>query len=145
VELSYRADDFLYQTVEALDGDLARTVVEPMLIACIGPEFYRNREGVAAKLAILRRELAPPGSSVADELLAEQADSARRPFVQQFGVWNPTPTVAHHKRHDLPQSFGPWPVAVSTSAPARGNTTAGLAASTARTATSQGAVFKRQV
>jgi hypothetical protein len=72
-ELSYQADRSLYETVEALDGDLARTVVEPMLIASLGPGYYRNREGVAAKLAILRRELAPPGSSIAEELLAERA------------------------------------------------------------------------
>jgi hypothetical protein len=72
-ELSYRADQSLYETVEALDGDLARDVVEECLINSLGPGYYGNREGVAAKLAILRRELAPPGSSLAEELLAERA------------------------------------------------------------------------
>jgi hypothetical protein len=76
-EVSYRSDRWLYETVEALDGDLARSVVEPMLIANLGPGYYRNGEGVAAKLAILRRELAPPGSSVAEELLAERAATCR--------------------------------------------------------------------
>jgi hypothetical protein len=72
-ELSYKADRWLYEKVEALDGDLAGTVVEPMLIANLGPGYYGNREGVAARLAILRRELAPPGSSIAEELMAERA------------------------------------------------------------------------
>jgi hypothetical protein len=72
-ELSYKADQWLYETVEALDGDLARTVVEPMLIANLGPGYHWNREGVAAKLAVLRRDLAPPGSSIAEQLLAERA------------------------------------------------------------------------
>jgi hypothetical protein len=71
--LSYQADRSLYETVEALDGDLAQSVVEPMLIASLGPGYHGNREGVAAKLAILRRELAPPGSSIAEDLLAERA------------------------------------------------------------------------
>jgi hypothetical protein len=48
-------------------------VVEPTVIASLGPGYYRNREGVAARLAILRRDLAPPGSSIAEELLAERA------------------------------------------------------------------------
>jgi hypothetical protein len=72
-ELRYQADRLLYETVEAFDGDLSRTVVEPVLVNSLGPGYHRNKEGVAAKLAILRLELAPPGSSVAEELLAERA------------------------------------------------------------------------
>ncbi len=55
------------------DGDLAWMVVDPMLIATLGPGFYRNRERVAAKLSIMRRDLAPPGSPIAEELLAKRA------------------------------------------------------------------------
>jgi hypothetical protein len=75
-ELSYQADETLYKTVEALGGDLARTIVESTLINLnLGTDtgYYGNREGVAAKLAILRQELAPHGSSIAEELLAERA------------------------------------------------------------------------
>jgi hypothetical protein len=75
-ELSYRADERLYETVEALGGDLGRTIVEPMLLNLnLGTDtgFYSHKEGVAAKLAIMRQELAPYGSSIAEELLAERA------------------------------------------------------------------------
>jgi hypothetical protein len=75
-DLSYKADRTLYEMAEAFDGDLARTVVEPMLINLyLGPGtgYARNRQGVVAQLAIMRRDLAPPGSSIAEELLAERA------------------------------------------------------------------------
>ncbi len=52
----------------------------------------------------------------------------RTSFVKKYGTWTRPPTTSRRKPLDWPRSYGPWPIKVSTSAPARGSTTAGSGA-----------------
>jgi hypothetical protein len=71
-ELAYHASRVL-KPLDAFSGELARTVVEPMLIGMVAEKYDPLQDVVAAKLEALRREFAPRGSSVAERLLAERA------------------------------------------------------------------------
>jgi hypothetical protein len=73
-ELRYQADHELYRTAEAGRGDLGR-IVDEMLVQFLEPGNggALHKEAVLAQVAILRQELAPPGSSLIEELLAERA------------------------------------------------------------------------
>ncbi len=71
-ELAYHASRAL-KPIDPYSGDLARAVVEPMLIDLVAEKYDPLRDAVAAKLEALRRELAPRGSSMAERLLAERA------------------------------------------------------------------------
>jgi hypothetical protein len=71
-ELAYHASRVL-KPVDPHSGELARAVVEPMLIGMVAEKYDPLQDAAAAKLEALRRELAPRGSSVAERLLAERS------------------------------------------------------------------------
>ncbi len=71
-ELAFHASRAL-KPLDPYSGELARTVVEPMLIDQVAEKYDPLRDAVAAKLESLRQDLAPRGSSIGERLLAERA------------------------------------------------------------------------
>ena len=72
-ELAYRLPAWLHETVADGQGDLD-AVVEAALIEQLGPGHGAlHKDAVAARMAIMRDELAPCGSSPLEVLLAERA------------------------------------------------------------------------
>jgi hypothetical protein len=71
-ELAYHASRAL-KPPDPYSGELARTIVEPMLLDLVAPKYDLLRDAVAAKLEAVRRDLTPRGSSMAERLLAERA------------------------------------------------------------------------
>ena len=58
-ELAYHASRVL-KPIDPYSGDLARTIVEPMLISLVAEKYNPFQNAVAAKLQALRRDLSPP-------------------------------------------------------------------------------------
>jgi hypothetical protein len=70
--LLYRAEVALYQRAE--EGTLNRGGIEEGLLQTLGPGFGRaEKEAMLAEARLIARELAPPGSSPAESLLADRA------------------------------------------------------------------------
>ena len=70
--LLYRAEVALYQRAE--EGTLNRGGIEEGLLQTLGPGFGRaEKEAMLAEARLIARDLAPPGSSPAELLLADRA------------------------------------------------------------------------
>jgi hypothetical protein len=70
--LLYRAEVALYQRAE--EGTLNRGGIEEVLLQTLGPGFGRvEKEAMLAEARLIARDLAPPGSSPAELLLADRA------------------------------------------------------------------------
>ena len=71
-ELADRVPDWLHKTAADGEGHLD-AIVEMALIEQLGPGHGVAQEGVAARMAVVRDELAPCGSSPLEDLLAVRA------------------------------------------------------------------------
>jgi hypothetical protein len=68
----YRIDADLYRRIEEGHGEI-EVLVEQILIAQFPKENASHHDAIAAKLELMRRDLAPPPSPVAEILLASRA------------------------------------------------------------------------